>query len=233
MAMQAIGTEHAVFPPLRSPQAVTTPDLAIPSWMTQLVDDSRNAPRYCLKYGVVVLALFGLTQVWQAGGDGPIPVFRVLSPLADLDPLHVSAPACIFAGTDAGTRRVALARALAILDEVHPDVAGWYRDTDRRGKLLFTDSWKMGRDGPNCLARYDAFRGVLTIGAGIFSENDGAIATILCHEYRHARQRIPKTIVYALSFVWTRQGDPAIIENDALLFEKDAQLAIFGKCQEP
>ena len=197
------------------------------------MEDSLNVPRYCLKYGLVVLALFGLMQVWQAGGDGPISAFRTLPARADLDPLHVSAPGCMLARTEAGPRRAALAGALTLLDEVHPDVAGWLRDTDRQGKLRFADSWKMSQDGASCLAKYDAYRGFLTINAGIFSENDGVIATILCHEYRHARQRLPKTIIYALSFVWTRGGDPAIVENDALLFEKEAQLAMFGKCLEP
>ncbi len=231
--MQAIGTEHAIFPPRRSPQAVVTPGLAIPSWMTRLVEDSRNAPRYCLKYGVVVLALFGLTQVWQAGGDGPISAFQPLDPTAHVDPLHLSAPGCMFTGTDPQTRRAALAPALAILDQVHPDVASWVRDTERRGKVLFADGLRIGSDGSNHLAEYDVLLRTLTIGRGVFAENDGVIATVLCHEYRHSRQRFPKTIVYALSFVVHRHGDPAIIENDARLFEQEAQLAVFGKYQEP
>jgi hypothetical protein len=95
--------------------------------------------------------------------------------------------------------------------------------------LRFSDSLKFAGDDANHLAAYDAFRGTLTLGGGLFAENDGTIAAILCHEYRHARQRFPKTLVYALSFLWTRHGDPAIIENDALLFEQEAHLAVFGK----
>lgn len=202
------------------------------SWVRRLADDSRNIPRYSLKYGVVVLALFGVSQVWQALGDGPIPHFQTMAPTAGLDPLRVSAAHCIRAGTKEETRRAALEPALAILDEVQPNVADWVRDRERRGKLRFTDSLKIGKERAQHLAKYDAFAHRLTVGRGIFAENDGTIATILCHEYRHARQRLPKTIVYALSFLWTRQGDPAIVENDALLFEQEAQLAVFGKYQE-
>jgi hypothetical protein len=202
-------------------------------WRTPLAEEVCNVPRYCLKYTVVVLALLGLTQIWQACGDGPIASFQNLSPASHLDPHKLSASACMLAGTDAQTRRAALEPALAILDEVHPDVSRWVRDTDARGRLLFSASWKMCPDGPNCLARYDALRGGLTISPGIFAESDGRLATVLCHEYRHARQRFSKTILYALSYVVRRGGDPTIVENDALLFEQAAQLAVFGQYLDP
>jgi hypothetical protein len=202
------------------------------SWVASLASHSLTVPRYCLKYGVIVLSLFGLLQVWQAGGDGPLAPFRPFTPTAALDPLRVSDSHCVWAHTDPGARRVALEPALAILDEVHPAVAGWVRDAERQGKLQFTDHLNAGREGASQLAQYDFFRRTLTIGGGMFAENDGTIATILCHEYRHARQRLPKTIVYALSFVVLRHGDPAIVENDAQLFEREAQLAVFGKYQE-
>jgi hypothetical protein len=82
------------------------------------------------------------------------------------------------------------------------------------------------------LGEYDALRGELTVFSGLFAENDGTIAAVLCHEYRHSRQRFPKTLVYALSFLLRENGDPAIIENDALLYEQEANLAIFGRYQE-
>ena len=58
---------------------------------------------------------------------------------------------------------------------------------------------------------------------GLFAENDGTIAAVLCHEYRHSRQRLPKTMIYALSFLLLPDGDPSIVENDALLYEQEAQ----------
>jgi hypothetical protein len=202
------------------------------SWFRRLAEDTRNLPRYSLKYGVVVLALFGAVQVWQAVGDGPLELFRPLDSAAGLDPLRVSAARCVLAQTGDESRRAALEPALAILDEVHPDAADWVRDRDRRGKLCFTNSLRIGQEQAQHLAKYDAFTHRLTIGRGLFAENDGTIATILCHEYRHARQRLPKTIVYALSFLWARRGDSTLVENDALLFEKEAQEAVFGRLQE-
>lgn len=190
--------------------------------------DCRNVPRYCLKYGVVVLAMFGLLQLWQASGDGPLPAYRCLSPAAGLDPLRTSHPQCVLAARDDAARWRALTPALAILSEVNPDVAAWVRQTRRDGKLHFARGVKGGPHPVSQLAQYDALRGRLTIASGLFAENDGTIAAVLCHEYRHARQRMPKTIVYALSFLWSDSGDPALIENDALLYEQEANLAIFG-----
>ena len=122
--------------------------------------------------------------------------------------------------------------ALAILAEVNPEVAAWVRQTHQDGKLHFTNRAKRCASPTGQLAKYDALRGELTVFGGLFAQNDGTIAAVLCHEYRHSRQRFPKTMVYALSFLWMDGGDPAIIENDALLYEQEANLAIFGQYQE-
>jgi len=194
--------------------------------------DCRNVPRYCLKYCVAVLAMFGLLQVWQAGGDGPIPAFHGLRPAAKLDPFRTSHPQCVFSQTTDQARWQGLTPALAILSEVNPEVAAWVRQTHQDGKLHFSRRAKGGANPFGQLAKYDAIRGELTVTSGLFAENDGTIAAVLCHEYRHSRQRIPKTMVYALSFLWRAGGDSAIIENDALLYEQEANLAIFGQYQE-
>lgn len=199
----------------------------------RLAADCRNLPRYCLKYSVAVLAMFGVLQVWQAGGDGSIPTFRCLRPATNLDPLRTSHPECVFSQTADSTRWQALGPVMAILEEVNPEVARWVRDTRQNGKLTFTNRVKICAGPTGQLARYDALRRELTISSGLFAQNDGTIAAVLCHEYRHSRQRFPKTMVYALSFLRLQGGDPAIIENDALLYEQEANLAIFGRYQEP
>lgn len=196
------------------------------------VADCRNVPRYCLKYCVLVLAMFGLLQLWLATGDGPLPAFHSLRPAANVDPLRTSHPQCVFARTDEAARWQALGPALAILGQVNPEVAAWVRRSHEDGKLQFANRATRGPTPVGQLAKYDALRGHLTITSGLFAENDGTIAAVLCHEFRHARQRMPKTMLYALSFLWIEGGDPAIVENDALLYEQDASLAIFGQYQE-
>jgi hypothetical protein len=196
-----------------------------------MVADCRNLPRYLAKYCAVILAALGLLQIWQAGGDGPMPTFRTLHPIKNLDPFRTSHPRCIFADTSNAARWQALAPALEILDEVNPDVADWVRRTQQAGKLHFHKRARSKSCSTGQLGEYDALGGRLTIFSGLFAENDGTIAAVLCHEYRHSRQRLPKTLVYALSFLLQEDGDPAIIENDALLYEQEAHLAIFGHYQ--
>lgn len=194
--------------------------------------DCRNVPHYCLKYCVAVLAMFGLLQVWQAGGDGPLPTFHCLRPATKLDPFRTSHPQCVFAETAESTRWQALAPALAILSEVNLEAAAWVQQTRQDGKLSFANRAKTSVSSTGELAKYDALRGELTVFGGLFAQNDGTLAAVLCHEYRHSRQRFPKTLVYAMSFLRIHGGDPAIIENDALLYEQEANLAIFGQYQE-
>ena len=99
--------------------------------------DCRNLPRYLAKYCAVVLAALGLLQIWQASGDGPMPAFRSLHPSKNLDPYRTSHPRSIFADTSNAARWQALAPAMAILDEVNPEVAAWVRRTHQTGKLQF------------------------------------------------------------------------------------------------
>jgi len=195
--------------------------------------DSKNVPRYSVKYGVGVLAMFGMLHLWQAVGDGPMPEFSVLHPTTRLDPSLVSKPKLVLPGARAEERWEALASPLAILDEVNPAVAEWVRVMHRKNRLVFADSTKLCEVSSGQLAVYDSLDGDLTIGRGLFAEADGTIAAVLCHEYRHSRQQFPKTMLYALSFLWIEGGDPAIIENDAMLYEQQANLAIFGRYQAP
>lgn len=194
--------------------------------LRRLGADLRSVPRYVVRYTILVLAFFGLLSLWESLGDGRIP-----SPclLRTLDPYHVSAPQCILEGAGDQARWQALAAALAILDQVHPEVASWVRQRREASALVFSDEYCRGRDRQASLARYDHFRHRLIIQRPLFSENDGEIAAVLCHEYRHSRQNFAKLVKCALSFVTTAEGDRSILENDALLYEHEARLAIFGQ----
>ena len=77
-------------------------------------------------------------------------------------------------------------------------------------------------------AKYDIFRGRVVVNRELFCENDGTIAAILCHEYRHSRQNLGKFCQHVQSFLVVRGGDLSIIENDAVIYEQNVQNAIFG-----
>jgi hypothetical protein len=188
--------------------------------------DLRSVPRYVIRYTVLVLALCGLLTLWESHGDGRIPG---LCPLRTGDPHRVSSLHCAAKGTSDDTRWQGLSAALAILDQVNPEVAAWVRRRHEAGALVFSDEFCRGPDKQGSLAKYDHFQRRLIVQRALFEENDGEVAAILCHEYGHSRQNSAKLVKCALSFVVTADGDRSILENDALLYEHEARFAIFGR----
>ena len=149
-------------------------------------------------------------------------------PLSGLDPYRISSAHCIVDETAAEARWKGLSPALAILDKVNPAVAEWVREKHDNGLVVFGDEYPTKGDPTAALAKYDLFRGRLIVNQKLFCENDGTIAVILCHEYRHSRQNLGKFCQYVLSFLFVREGDLSIIENDAVIYEQEAHNAIFG-----
>ena len=188
--------------------------------------DVRNVPRYIVRYTVICLAMLGLLSVWDAHGDGWI---AAMMPLRTIDPRAVSSAHCAAVGTGDRDRWQGLAPALAILDQVNPQVAAWLRQKHEEGRIIFTDSYRGQGDKHGSLAEYDHLRGALVIHRTLFEEKDGEVAAIVCHEYRHSRQNLARVFKCALSFVVSADGDRSIVENDALLYEREARDAIFGK----
>jgi hypothetical protein len=191
--------------------------------------DLHSVPRYLVRYAALVLVLFGLLSLWEAHGDGRIPVLTSLLPSTGINPSRLSSLPCAAEGVSDEARWRGLAPALKILDEVNPQVAAWVRQKRADGSIAFFEDYRGGGDKQRSLAKYDRLRRRLIVNRWLFCENDGTVAAILCHEYRHSRQSIPKLIRCALSFILTKDGDSSILENDAVLYEQEATFAIFGK----
>lgn len=189
------------------------------------IDDLRNVPRYLLHALTGVALVCGLLSLWGLHGDGAMPS---MSPLCHLDPYRFSSVRCIANETATKARWNGLAPALAILEQVNPAVAKWVREKHGKGLLAFGDESQTTGEVGDALAKYDTFRGRVTVNPALFSENDGNIAVTLCHEYRHSRQNLGKFCQYVLSFLFVRGGDLSVIENDAVIYEQEAHSAIFG-----
>jgi hypothetical protein len=187
--------------------------------------DLRNIPRYVLHALLGVAAVCGLMSLWGSHGDGKMPG---MSSLSGLDPYRISSAHCIADETTAEARWRGLSPALAILNNVNPAVAKWVREKHDSGLLLFANECQTPADPTSASAKYDILRGRIVVRRDLFHENDGTIAAILCHEYRHSRQNLGKFCQYVLSFLFVREGDLSIIENDAALYEQEAHNAIFG-----
>ncbi len=187
--------------------------------------DLRNIPRYLLRTLIGVAVVCGLVCLWAAHGDGKLPG---MAPLSGLDPYCISSARCIADETTAEARWNGLSPTLAILDKVNPAVAEWVRAKHGDGLVVFGDEYRTKGDPINAQAKYDRFRDRLIVYRELFCENDGAIAIILCHEYRHSRQNFGKFCQYVLSSLFVRGDDLSMIENDPIIYEHEAHDAIFG-----
>ncbi len=187
--------------------------------------DLRNVPRYVLHALIGVSGVCGLLCLWASHGDGTMPG---MLPLSGLDPYCISSARCIADKATVEARWNGLSPALAILDRVNPAVAKWVRAKHEKGLVVFGDEYRTKADPQVALAKYDMLRGRLVVKRELFCENDGTIAVTFCHEYRHSRQNLGKYGQYVLSFLFRREGDSSIIENDAVMYEQMAHDAIFG-----
>jgi hypothetical protein len=187
--------------------------------------DVWNVPGYVLRYSVLVMALFGVAGLWDACGDGKLPA---LLPLRDINPHRRSSLPCTALRTSDAARWAGLTPALAILDEVNPTVAAWIRQEHARGSIVFSDRYCGSQGNCDVMAKYDHVKGGLLIYRALFAEDDGTVAAILCHEFRHSRQNSAKVLRYALSTLLAAHGDASVVENDAELYEHEARVAIFG-----
>ena len=147
--------------------------------------DLRNIPTYVLRALTGVTIVCGFVCLWAARGDGKMPGMTSLS---GLDPYSISSTHCIADETTEEARWNGLSHALAILDKVNPAVAAWLRAKHDNGLVVFGDQYRTKGDSMNAQAKYDRFRDRLIVYRELFCENDGTIAIILCHEYRHSHR---------------------------------------------
>jgi len=115
----------------------------------------------------------------------------------------------------------ALQEPLQILDQVCPEAAHWVRDRHASGHLI----WEVEYSG--CYAKYNYMDKDLTINKILYCENNGRIASILAHEFRHSRQNFTKFFRATVACAVLREPKPSIVEDEAELFEAQVLLAIF------
>lgn len=184
-------------------------------------------PRQVWRPLTSVAFLIGLVHIVLTGedifvGDGCIPVFAP----ASLEMKAIADETRTIQLWGDPTRRFThreywegLQGSLAILDEINPVVAAWVRGKERGGMLRFIDHEAE-------LARFDYYNGQLSISHLFFTETEKKKVACLCHEYRHSRQNFGKVERYVLSCTRDGKGNPEIVENDAYLFEREAEAAL-------
>lgn len=211
------------------PKELKTP-LAKPVGVRAFVAQTLRTARNTL---VMLLALVGGGQVYDAAiGDGPLPQMKTLS---RVDPdLHQQAFQNSTAALAWGDRKgrteseywEALQPTLAILRTVSPEIATWVESQRASGKLSY--------DPPSVhiepIAAYHPILRTLYINHEHFwGMKDGEKAAVLAHEYRHARQNIPKVTSSRLTQLLAGRffEYPCQLEDEAHLYEK-AMLEALG-----
>ena len=125
-----------------------------------------------------------------------------------------------------------LKNAIFILKNISPETHDWVIKCHKNKKIRFV-SQDINRESTddfldcNFVCKYQYFESTLVISNQIWAENDGNIAVLLCHEYRHSRQSWFKRLRHCISFIFYKDGNDAIIENDAYLYERQAHASIF------
>lgn len=112
-------------------------------------------------------------------------------------------------------------RPLYILDKVCPEASQWVRDCKEKNMIVF----KKENDG--CYAKFDFLNKNLVINNSLFDQNNGTIASILAHEFRHSRQNFSIYFKSIIAHVILREPKYSIVEDDAEFFEAKVTLAIF------
>lgn len=173
----------------------------------------------------IYILAFGLFFIAESACEKSIPKFH--SYIGNRDPKMVSNSHLVSNGKI--DRWEGLQPALEILDSVNPDVKNWVIECRNSEKLVFVESFDKTTavNAHFHICKYDLFERKLIIYKGIFAENDGTIAALLCHEYRHSRQSFFKILRYAFSFCFYKDGNDDIVENDAELYERNAYNIIF------
>lgn len=182
--------------------------------------------RLAIKYVKVIFIVLGCFYVAESISERNIPIIESYTLL--YDPKIVSHKK-LSTSTSAEDCWNALEIPLEILNDINPQARDWVIDRYKNKKIKFKSRDEKDEKSPiaSYLCKYDWINGDLIISNGIWVEDDGTIAVLLCHEYRHSIQSWFKRFRYVISFVFYKNGNEAIIENDAYLYEREAFCSIF------
>jgi hypothetical protein len=161
-------------------------------------------------------------------GDGPLPPMKQMdgNDAAWRQRLNARLPYTQQFGAPSDEQHwTNLQPALAIVDEVSPEIGQWVRQQRDSGKLSFSIP---DRTLEEALAAYDPLNKSLHIAPAFWQLRIGDQAAVLVHEFRHSRQNMPKSVAIRLTQLIT--GDilhyPSQIEDEAYDYQLDFYRAI-------
>jgi hypothetical protein len=190
----------------------------------------RIVARFVTNVLVLLMALAGLANLVSVTvQDGQLPSFTPLSAHARR---AVFENRTAFLGEHALPSEYwsALQPTMRLVDEISVPIGGWVRRLQRETRIHYQPLpiHAVLSSRHDVLAAYDANFGTLTLAPGFWQLTDGEKATVLAHEYRHARQNrakiIASAIVQFLNGGMFQYGSP--LEDEAHLYQLEAYRAL-------
>ena len=184
----------------------------------------QSTKTYFAKYIKIIFMILGCFYIAESLSERKIPEIRHY----DLNHNPEITSHSYLTSSDSDQEKwEALSVPLEILENINPKAHKWILNLYKNKKIKFTSDSKILNQKEQYFCKYDWINGNLKISNSTWLENDGTIAVLFCHEYRHSLQSYFKRFRYVISFVFYKEGNEAIIENDAYLYEQEAFISIF------
>lgn len=210
---------------------------ALAQWLHGMMKSTINV-------GIMLSAVVGGGYMYdQAVGDQNVPVFQTLIPKETKSGLPKHLDALLDTNTTSrfqpglSLKRMVpengkmaaeqgyqyLQPSLSIVRQVVPEIADWYATMQQDGRLVFGTHERAEKFyGADVYAAYDQIRGTLNIGPAFWDMSELDKAANLVHEFRHAKQNMPKVISDRLGQALTLRilSDECRIEDEAYLYQE-------------
>ena len=154
-------------------------------------------------------------------GDGPIPDVRPVNVEAPDWAKQVRARETVHLqdkAVSAEAKWQGLQPALAVLDQILPEVSAWVRDRQAQQLLVFDGE---GAGLEHAIAAYQPSTKKLFVNEYYWGMNTGNQAAVLAHEFRHSKQNFPKLIAVTVGQLVTGGvfKYPSLIEDEAFQYQ--------------
>jgi hypothetical protein len=210
---------------------------ALYQWLHGMVKSTINV-------GIMLTSVVGVGYMYdQAVGDRHVPVFHLNANPETKSGLPQNLDALLDQNTISrfgpilSSKRIVpengkltaeegyrlLQPSLSIVRQVVPEIADWYAKMQQEGRLIYGPHERAERAyGADVYAAYDQIRGTLHIGSAFWDMTELDKAANMVHEFRHARQNMPKVISDRLGQALTFRllSDECRIEDEAYLYQE-------------
>lgn len=190
-----------------------------------------------LRVILLMALIIGFCTIYdEAIGDGTLPTFNVIksaSPAFTAQAMRNTTQALQPNASDA-IQWQAMAPSRELLTALSPEIAAWLYELQAQNRLVFHEPAESLNAVFNAsaetrvIAAYRHLDGKLYLGQAFWQLSDGQKVAVLAHEYRHARQNLPKRISRQLAQIagGGRLHYQSMIEDEAFAYERQAQAAL-------